>query len=126
MGTITFGNSTVGSCPSLVFWELKPASINTTVIEKVAPLGTGYWIKEKGKEAASFTLDLKYLTSSPDSILSSLEAIDQVNLYDLTLPIWGTFANVRLENIGEYNIEFRTEDGDFIVATTLTFRRYPA
>jgi hypothetical protein len=125
---ITFGSTTIWDC-SLGGTEFafSPTSISTTVIEKQAPIGNGYFLKKKGKEAADSSLELKYLTDDPQGIINLLEGIDPMFLGTLSLPRWGSFDNYRLISPGSFSIE--TWSGEdpirYLLVANLNFRRYP-
>lgn len=123
---ITFGNTTLWGCDTGAGWNFTPASIQTEVIEKQAPLGTGYWIKPKGEVKADLKLELKWLAADIEEIISTVEDIDQTDLATLGMPQpWGNYSNCRLSSIGDWNIESVAADNKYLLAVALTFTKYP-
>jgi hypothetical protein len=128
MSSYTFGSSTLYSCNlGGLTHTMTRTPINTDIIEKQAPLGNGYFLKKRGKTASDISIEFKYLATSISSIFSIYQNIDQVNLYTLTSPNFGSVPNCRLVQIGDLQIEdiIKTVPKQYVLKINLTFREYP-
>jgi hypothetical protein len=125
---ITFGGTTIYDCTiGGLNYTLNVSPINMTMIEKESPIGTGYFLKIKSREASDISLSMKFLTSDIDSIISTISDLDQTILSSLSTPDFPTYNNCRLVSFNSYEIEeiIPSTPKQYIINVDLTFRIYP-
>ena len=124
--TITFrGTTLLDSGDNGVGWSFEPGSLVERAIENEAEVGVGTWIKPGGVPAATHTLDLAWVTATPGTIKAAVVALATVDLGELVLPIWGSFANCRLSNVGNWKATPSDGATGYTLEVQLTFTEYP-
>lgn len=124
---ITFGNVTIWNTATTgIYHRWSPGSILPDTLEVESPLGTGFWLKPKGKTIATHTLELGWLASNEVAIKNIIEnnAASNTSLNTLTIPERGSFPNCRISAIGEWTA-FKSNNGNYVIQTTITFTQYP-
>lgn len=106
-------------------WQFYRGVIQRPVIEERAPQGTGYWIKEDGRNTATHTLDVQWRTTNISTLLAAVQAMQDTELGELVIPGHGTIPRCRFESIGDIRTTKSDDATGYIVETTLTFIEYP-
>lgn len=105
-------------------WKFTPGVPVAAAVEAKAPLGTGYWVKPAGVEAAQHTLEVAYRTTAKATLVANLRALATSAVGALVVPSWGTFNNCRLSAISPLD-DFASDGAAYMVRATLTFTQYP-
>ncbi len=106
-------------------WWMDPGGPPTVqAIEKAAPLGTGYWLKEGNKETTDHLVTLVW-KSTVGTVRDILASVNSIAVGDLVVPDHGTFSKCRLVSWTPFEKPQKTNGDLYLITSELLFREYP-